>query len=363
MTHTKIQISTSAAAALLLADVENKDQISRIQLFLDWLSISGDDWRKPNLAAYRDWLMSDDRVARDRHSRELKSAAPLTAASASAHLSTVRGRYQALLSDNGVRDDLYAAAPEDVSASDRKAFVDETLTQLANAINPRYSSVEMITEQDEADDKHIRLTIEQARALIAAPLDDDENSPLQAVRDAALIALLLCTGIRDMELCALDVQDLRRMYGGKLALEVRSGKGKKQRMIPYGALDWCLIYVEKWLSMAGISEGAIFRGIFKGGKRVRPGRLTTRAVQDILNRYPVSIFGELRAINPHDTRRSYARLMHDDGMLLTAIQENLGHADMKVTRAYIGKLDADPRQPGAVFRPGNMKRLESLSLL
>jgi site-specific recombinase XerC len=117
------------------------------------------------------------------------------------------------------------------------------------------------------------------------------------------------------------------------------------------------------MSMGGITGGAIFRGIYKGGRRVRPQPLTTRAVQDILNRYPVSIYGELRAINPHDTRRSYARLMHDDGMLLTAIQENLGHSDMKVTRAYIGRLDADPRQPGAVFRPSNMKRLESLSLM
>jgi integrase len=361
MSHHSLQTAPSAGvAAILLEGIDNKDMRSRLQSFLDWLSLSGDDWRKPDLAAYRDWLMSSGRLARDAHSRVLQPAPALCARSAAAHLASVRGRYQALLASSQVRADLYALTPADASPGDRKAFVDEMLSRLANAIHPRYSAVPLVTTQDIADDQHLRLTVEQARALLAAPVDDPGNTPLQAVRDAALIALLLCTGIRDMELCALDVCDLRRMLGGKLALEVRSGKGRKQRLIPYGALDWCLVYLDKWLSLAGIAEGAVFRGFYRGGHTVRATRLTTRAVQDILNKYPISFGGDLRALNPHDTRRSYARLMHDAGMTLLAIQQNLGHSDSRLTEGYIGRVDAEHRQPGAVFSPPNMKRLESL---
>jgi integrase/recombinase XerD len=359
MTTTAI---TTTTTAILLNGVTNKDQISRVQTFVDWLDLTGGNWQAPDLAAYRDWLLSSDRVARDRHTRELQPAAPLSPASTAAHLSTIRGRYQALLDDNATRADLYRLTPADASAADRKAFVDETLKRLQNAINVRHSSVKLIQHQDTADGHDLRLTIEQANALLAAPLDDRANTPLQAIRDTAMIALMLCTGIREMELCALDIADLRQQFGGALALHVRDGKGGKARLIPYGALDWCLVYVEKWLTMAGIAERTVFRGFYKGGKRVRTSRLTVRAVQDILNRYPVSIDGAPTTCNPHDLRRTYARRLYEAGVHLLAIQQNLGHADSKTTEGYIGTLDANTRRPPALFRPPHLKQLDHLTL-
>ncbi|MEO8391751.1 MAG: tyrosine-type recombinase/integrase [Chloroflexota bacterium] len=353
---------TQSGHTILLDGIANKDQVSRMQLFVDWLLLTSGNWQAPDLGAYRDWLLSSERLARDRHTRTLKPAAALSPASAAAHLSTVRGRYQAILDDNGARDNLYAVAPQDASASDRKAFVDETLTRLENAIKPGKSTVKVIQVQDSADSAHLRLTLEQANALLAAPFDARHNTPLQAVRDTALIALLLCTGMRDSELCDLDTGDLRQQFGGALALQVREGKGGKARLIPYGNLDWCLIYVEKWLQLAGISSGAVFRGFYKGGQRVRAGRLTMRAVQDILDRYPISIDGALRACNPHDLRRTYARRLHDAGVPLLAIQQNLGHQDSRTTEGYIGVLDAGQRRPPALYKPPHLKRLESLTL-
>jgi hypothetical protein len=48
-------------------------------------------------------------------------------------------------------------------------------------------------------------------------------------------------------------------------------------------------------------------------------------------------------------------------MTLLAIQQNPGHSDSRVTEGYIGKVDVEHWQPGAVFHPPNMKRLESLT--
>jgi integrase len=119
--------------------------------------------------------------------------------------------------------------------------------------------------------------------------------------------------------------------------------------VPYGDLDWVLAIVDKWLAAAGIPGGAVFRGIWKGGKKLRRGRLSLRAVQYIITSYPVMVDGELVSVRPHDLRRTYARRLYEAGMDLVAIQQNLGHADLATTLGYIGALDVDKRRAPAVY--------------
>lgn len=318
-----------------------KDEKHRLTQFVQWLDNTGGNWHAPDLAAYRDVL----------------AARGLKPASISAHLSTIRGRYNALLTDNAVRSHLYSLAPVDASAADRKAFVDETLEQLRNAIEPAKAPVRLVKHQDTADDAHLRLTIEQANSLLEAPGVDT----LHGLRDTAIIALMLCTGIREMELCALNVADLRQYLGGALALHVREGKGAKRRLIPYGEMDWCLLYVDKWLALAGIEGGAVFRGFYKGGKHVRANRLSVRAVQDVLARYPLVADGRTVQARPHDLRRTYARRLYDAAVPILAIQQNLAHSDHKTTEGYIGTLDAGTRKPPRLFKPPHLRQLSSLT--
>jgi site-specific recombinase XerD len=315
-----------------------KDKLHRLKEYVTWLDSAGYAWHTPDLAAYRDYLLYDY-TGRD--------GEPLTPSSVATHLSTVRGRYRELLRDNRVRDLLYGMTPADASLSDRKAFVDEMLTRLRNAADPELSSVKVVKELDVDDEKHLRLTKHQAEALMRAPFESAENTPLQATRDCAIIALMLCTGIREMELIALDVGDLRTRFGGETALRVRRGKGCKARSIPYGDLAFCLGIADAWLSQAGVEQGAVFRGFYKGGKRLRSTRLTVRAINQILERYPISLEDRLDTVNPHDLRRTYARRLFDAGLSILAIQQNLGHADHKTTEGYIGTLHAaDRRAPG-----------------
>lgn len=336
-----LELSTlSTNRRALIPQSAAKDNLHRLARFAAWLDASGGHWLAPNLAAYRDALQD----------------AGLQPASIAAHLSTIRGRYARLLKDNGTRAALYGLAPDDAPAADRKAFVDETLERLRNAIDPSTAPVVVIKHLDADDGDRLRLTVEQANELLAAPGVDT----LQALRDTALIAVMLCTGLREMEACGLDVADLRRAYGGALALEVRRGKGAVQRLIPYGAMDWCLLYVDKWLALTGIEAGAVFRAFYKGGKRVRPTRLSVRAVQDILARYPLVVDGRAVQVNPHDLRRTYARRLYDAGTPILAIQQNLGHADHKTTEGYIGKLDAGARKPPRLFRPPHLQQLDTL---
>jgi site-specific recombinase XerD len=330
-----LTVWTDPGQVLIPSDAD-KHARSRLGRFVAWLQEHGTPWHDPDLAAYRDAMLADGYAA----------------STVSAHLSTVRAQYQRLLRDNDVRDGLEIAARDGLEAqgdaygpADVEALVKRKLARLENATDAANSPVKTRTRQDVADSEHLRLTSAQASALLAAP----GVGTLQGLRDTAVIAVMLCTGIREAELCALDVADLRQRLGGELALHVREGKGCKERLIPYGDLDWVLAVVDAWLRAAGIESGPVFRGLYKSGRTLRPGRLSVRAVQYILARYPVTVGGELVTARPHDLRRTYARRLYEAGMDLVAIQQNLGHADVKTTLGYIGTLDAEQRRAPAVY--------------
>lgn len=310
----------------------DKNTLSRLRKYQAW--VNPDHLLIPDLTAYRDYLVNEG----------------LQPSSVSAHLASVRARYRQLLKDNRLRDYLYHWMPDAGGAANLKAQVDEIVTRLENAIDPDKAKVTVITEQDEMDEKHLRLTAVQAETLIRAPLYRRSNHPLQAIRDAAMIALMLCTGIREMELCAVQVEDLRTLFGGELSLRVKKGKGCKARSIPYGELDWCLSLVDQWLTLAGITEGAVFRGVGINAKRVSKTGLTVRAINQILDKYPIMISNKLRVVKPHDLRRTYARCLYLANVPILAIQQNLGHADHKTTEGYIGTLDASKRRAPKMYQ-------------
>ncbi len=314
---------------LVSADAD-KDTRYRLGKFVTWMRDQGRDWHQPDLAAYRDHLLASGKAA----------------STVSAHLSTIRAQYRRLLKDNATRELLFAiAAQQATGPADQKALVDELTTRIENAINPERSQVKTVTRQDRPDADHLRLTEAQANALLAAP----GVSTLRGLRDTSVIALLLCTGIREAELCALDAGDLRQRLGGELALHVREGKGRKERLIPYGELSWVLAIIDRWLSTAGIENGPVFRGLYKGNKRLRPSRLSVRAVGYIVADYPIAVDGQLVTVTPHDLRRTYARRLYEAGVDLVAIQQNLGHSSLQTTLGYVGTLDADKRRAPAIY--------------
>ena len=322
----QLTVRETARAELMPAN-PSRNVKSRILSFQAFQERQARPWHDPDFAGWRDDLLDGGMKPK----------------SVQSYLGTVRGAYRSI-DQNGLRTVLYSMAPEDATASDRKALVDEVLERMGNATDPKQCNVKVQTVQDRPDSDQVRLTKAQASALIAAPGVDT----IKGLRDTALISLALCTGLRMGELRSLDVRDLRQYLDGELSLHVRHGKGNKSRMIPYGDLDWVLAIVDKWLQAAGIEDGACFRGLFKGGA-LRPGRLSVRAVEYLVGAYPVAIDGAAVTVRPHDLRRTYARRLYEAGVDILAISQNLGHASTATTRLYIGELNADTRRPPAVY--------------
>lgn len=316
----------------LMPPEPDKDTQHRIKRYLLWLKATGRSWLEIDLAAHRDYLL---------HERSLSPS------SVAAHLATIRGRYRAVLRESNLRDRLYSLTPPDAPLADRKAAVDEMMQRIHAQLDPDAASVPTYTDQDIPDAGRLRLTPGQAKRLMQSPGIDS----LKGMRDTAILALFLCTGIREAELCGLRVDDLRQRLDGELALYIREGKGRKRRLIPYGELDWVLVYVELWLNNTGIESGPVFRGFYKGNRKIRSTALTKRAINYLLDEYPITIDGHLHRVQPHDLRRTYARRLYEAGVDLNRIRQNLGHSDIKTTLGYIGELDAAQRRPPAIFDP------------
>jgi site-specific recombinase XerD len=328
------------AYQILMPDEPDKDTKHRLKHFILWLAQTERSWVEPDLIAHRDYLLTE------------KGFLP---SSVSSHLSTIRARYRAILRNPETRDRLYRLTPKDAPPSDRKAFVDEVYERIRQQIDPENAPVPTITEQDRPDAHQLRLTPGQARKLMQQPGIDS----LRGMRDTAIISMFLCTGIREAELCGLDVSDLRQTIDGELALYIRKGKGRKMRMVPYGDMDWVLVFVDLWLRHAGIEYGPVFRGFYKGYERLRATRISKRTIGYILNNYPITIDGEIKVAHPHDLRRTYARRLYDAGMDLNRIRLNLGHTDLQTTLGYIGDIEAGERVPPSIFDPPyNLKTLK-----
>lgn len=104
----------------------------------------------------------------------------------------------------------------------------------------------------------------------------------------------------------------------------------------------------------------VFRGFYRGGKSVRPTRLTVRAINQTLDKYPVAVDGQGRTIKPHDLRRTYARRLYEENVPPVVIQQNLGHSNLKTTLGYIGDLSIQQRQPPSIYDQPDLAALARL---
>jgi site-specific recombinase XerD len=328
--------NTLTSELALLSNYDSKDESHRLRNYISWMDQSAVNWFSPDLTTYREYLLNHYLG---------RNGKPLSPNSVKAHLSTIRSRYKSILRSNKIRDYFFNNTPNELSPSDRKALVDEILERIRNAIDPDNSPVKTVARQDIYDDAHIRLTKQQVSELISQP----NTGTLIGKRDLAILALLLCTGIREAELCALDIKDLTKTFGGELSLHVRHGKGSKERLIPYGHLIWGLNLTQQWINSANITSDSVFRGFYRGGKRLRPTRLTVRAINQILDKYPVNVNDSLCKIAPHDIRRTYARQLYESNMDILAIRDNLGHVDSRTTLKYIGTMNVNQRKPKDIY--------------
>jgi integrase/recombinase XerC len=162
-------------------------------------------------------------------------------------------------------------------------------------------------------------------AMAAAKSGAEQRDPL-ALRDRLIVELLYATGIRVSELCGLDTDDID---GGHRLLRV-SGKGNKQRTVPFGepAQD----ALEAWLAdgrpaLATAESGpALLLG-------ARGRRLDQRQARTVVHQTVTAVEGA-PDVGPHGLRHSAATHLLEGGADLRIVQELLGHSTLATTQLY-----------------------------
>lgn len=144
------------------------------------------------------------------------------------------------------------------------------------------------------------------------------------IRDFCLLTVMLQTGVRISELCALTLEDIDLEHH---LLQIRAGKGMKARTIP----------LEKKASSA-----------LKGWLKIRPASyhqalflsrydepLHPNSVRKLLDKYCAAA-GITKRVTPHSLRHTFATHKAGHPQVTTfLLQDLLGHTNPATTRRYV----------------------------
>ena len=172
------------------------------------------------------------------------------------------------------------------------------------------------------------LSMDQVESLLAAP----DTSTVEGLRDAALLELLYGTGARVSEVCALDVDDIRRVLDDPdLGLRL-IGKGDKERIVPLGS--YAAKAVDAWLIRGRPAWAEIGNGEHALLLNTRGRRLSRQSAWAVIRRAGEAAGLDVEHLSPHSLRHSYATHLLDGGADVRVVQELLGHSSVTTTQIY-----------------------------
>ena len=166
-------------------------------------------------------------------------------------------------------------------------------------------------------------------------------------RDMALIDFMLETGLRNFEVRAVNWGHLsfqaERPLGHVL---VPTGKGRKQRIVPFPADVWRALGfwkmdVERFFGQEAIGDDApVF--VKENGQRMTKDTMRM-LFQRLSMRASVVLSGKMDAfkVTPHMLRHTYAITMVKRNLHITVLQKFMGHADIKTTMIYLQLTEDD----------------------
>ncbi|MDH3329076.1 MAG: tyrosine recombinase XerC [Desulfobulbaceae bacterium] len=172
------------------------------------------------------------------------------------------------------------------------------------------------------------LTVDEVFSLIEEPGPEDTFS----TRDIALMELMYSTGMRVSELVSRD----RNHLDFETGMVRVSGKGKKERIVPFGSA--AAEALQRYFPL----RRELFRLCISRGKapdenalflNSRGRRLSARSVERIIKEYGIRA-GITVDVTPHALRHSFATHLLEMGADLRTVQELLGHVSLSTTQKY-----------------------------
>jgi len=184
------------------------------------------------------------------------------------------------------------------------------------------------------------LTQDEQRALLKTARETKG-----AERDYVIVELLLNTGLRASEFCAVNVGDVRNK--GRLYVQPEVMKNGRGRFVPLNVRIQDIL--RKWLAhkMASrnesIEDGApLF--VTRGGRRLTRQDLTQSIVEKWMVRAGLTTTKEGKTValySAHSLRHTCFKRMRERGVSLEVIQKIAGHKTLASTGVYTEATDQE----------------------
>lgn len=163
---------------------------------------------------------------------------------------------------------------------------------------------------------------ESVRLMAAA---EGDGGP-RALRDRAILALLLGCGLRRAEVTTLRREDLEA--DGRTLRVI--GKGNRERRVFLN--DAAAPLVAAWCDVRGDAPGLLFGRFTKGGRLVLDRPLDPASIGRIVGRLQAE--AGIDPITTHDLRRTFATRLLARNVDIVAVKNLMGHASVTTTAKY-----------------------------
>ncbi|SFA75703.1 Site-specific recombinase XerD [Acetitomaculum ruminis DSM 5522] len=191
-----------------------------------------------------------------------------------------------------------------------------------------------------------RLDIDEvARFLDAVESGEDLNSRQKAfhkktaIRDLAMMTLLLGTGIRVSECVGLDLDDVDFRNGG---LKIHR-KGGNEVIVYFGEEVETALYDYLEQRNQIITKPGHEKALFLS---LQNRRISVRAVEKMVKKY-AALVTSLKHITPHKLRSTYGTNLYRETGDIYLVADVLGHSDVNTTRRHYAAIGEDRRRSAA----------------
>jgi site-specific recombinase XerD len=187
---------------------------------------------------------------------------------------------------------------------------------------------------------------------LAAMLAHIPADTLTGKRDRAILVLGFVGAFRRSELAALTIDDLQETAEG-LRVTIRKSKtdqeGNGQTIaIPNGTRLQPVKAVRDWLDAAGITEGAIFRPITKGGS-VRPVAITDKSISETVKKYAQAAGFDAADFAGHSLRAGFLTSAAEHGATVFKMAEVSRHKSLQTLQTYVRSAELFKDHAGSAF--------------
>lgn len=211
-------------------------------------------------------------------------------------------------------------------------------------VNPTLSmQVPKIREKEivRLNQKEIKELLKEAESGAGLSPRQKQFHQKTKVRDCALLALMLGTGIRVSECVGLNLSDVDIKEQG---IHIHR-KGGKEATVYFS--DEVAQYLERYLeerrTLCSIETGTGTQDEPALFLSLRKKRLTVRSVEYLVKKY-ASVATPKKKITPHKLRSSYGSALYAKTNDIYLVADILGHNDVNITRKFYAAIEEERRK-------------------